>query len=97
MSMKEARRSVTDQDIQKCVEVFAHPPTPPWPCFSPSPLHCAITRYGAFAATMQQARAQITAGGTSLGNFAFPTSGGGAQNGNGNGPAAPPQEDDLYA
>merc|ERR1712054_314175 len=59
-----------------------------------------LAQYSSFAQTLQQSRAQLTSGGTSLSTFSFPGAQQAAQGG-GNGAgadmAAADDEDDLYA
>jgi len=57
-----------------------------------------LAQYSSFAQTMQQARAQITAGGGSLANFRFPARAGGGAGGPGGaaGAAGADDDDDLY-
>ena len=65
--MRDARRSVSDQDLMK---------------------------YGAFAQSLQQQRAAIGSGGTSINNFSFPSS---ANAGGGVADADDDDDDDLYS
>ena len=67
MAMRDARRSVSDQDLMK---------------------------YGAFALSLQQQRAAIGSGGTSINNFSFPSS---ANAGGGVADADDDDDDDLYS
>ena len=55
-----------------------------------------LAQYSSFAQTLQQSRAQLNSGGTSLSTFQFPAAQAAAQGG-GNGNDAADDEDDLYA